>query len=402
MAEEVGTTKPLEINYIKYIALLVVIILIPIVLEFDLQGRKVFEKNTFFYLLCLVIPLLFIFGYEFIFQGKKIENKEMLMYFLIIAAIMAVFSYAYYQLAAYKEVFIVGYYVSIVLAVLGIIVGLAAAFAMFGNYFKSTSGVLSFITYFVFYIPCLLLDFVKYVVKELKITTKPIYILLIIELVIILLYFYLPKLFKTISKKEGIPLVDKNVFLNEELTYSIPREVLLDLNDDVKNKDNSNAKLSTTNRKNYSLSMWIYLNNYDPLVTEEEQEKNIIDFNNGLPKITFVNGNANKNVNVYFTNVGNNKSQSLKLQTQKWNNIVFNYQSTHVDLFVNGDLEQTFNFTNNLPNYTLVNNILKTGEDSNLQGAIANIRYYKKSQDNRKLVNYYNILKNKNPPTFNL
>ena len=92
----------------------------------------------------------------------------------------------------------------------------------------------------------------------------------------------MPKLFKTISKKEGIPLVDKNVFLNEELTYSIPREVLLDLNDDVKNKDNSNAKLSTTNRKNYSLSMWIYLNNYfDPLVTEEEQEK-YNRFNNGL------------------------------------------------------------------------------------------------------------------------
>ena len=125
MAEEVGTTvKPLEINYINYIVLLVVmLILIPIVLEFDLQGRKVFEKNIFFLFIMLSYSTLFIFGYEFIFQGKKIlKNKEMLMYFLIIAAIMALFSYAYYQLAAYKEVSIVGYYVSIVLAVLGIIV----------------------------------------------------------------------------------------------------------------------------------------------------------------------------------------------------------------------------------------------------------------------------------------
>tara|TARA_Y100000813_G_scaffold71558_1_gene50688 strand:+ start:1228 stop:2433 length:1206 start_codon:yes stop_codon:yes gene_type:complete len=401
MAEEIGTTKGPQLNYIKYIALLVIIIIIPIVLEFDLQGKKLFEKNTMLYLSVLIVPLIFIFCYEFIFQGKKIENKEMLKYFFGVAVIMVIFSALYHQLAAYKEFFTIGFYVSIFLAFIGIIVGLAVLFILFGNFFKSQTGVISFITYFIFYIPCLLLDLVKYLIKEFKLTTKPVYILLFVEAIVIFMYYYFPKLLSYISSKEGVPLIEKNIFLHQEQTFSIPNEVLIDLKDDI-TLNNSATVLDTTNRKNYSVSMWIYLNNYDPLVTDEEYEKNIIDFNNGLPKINFVNGNATKNINVYYTNIGNNKSMPLKLSTQKWNNLVFNYQSSHVDLFVNGHLEQTFEFTDNLPNYTLRNNIIKTGDDKNLQGAIANVRYYRLPQNNRKLVNYYNILKNKNPPTFNL
>ena len=116
MAEEIGTTKGPQLNYIKYIALLVIIIIIPIVLEFDLQGKKLFEKNTMLYLSVLIVPLIFIFCYEFIFQGKKIENKEMLKYFFGVAVIMVIFSALYHQLAAYKEFFTIGFYVSIFLA----------------------------------------------------------------------------------------------------------------------------------------------------------------------------------------------------------------------------------------------------------------------------------------------
>ena len=39
---------------------------------------------------------------------------------------------------------------------------------------------------------------------------------------------------------------------------------------------------------------------------------------------------------------------------QKWNNIVFNYFSTHVDIFINGNLEKSISL--NKENFPIYNN----------------------------------------------
>ena len=91
----------------------------------------------------------------------------------------------------------------------------------------------------------------------------------------------------------------------------------------------------------------------------------------------------------------------LQIPNQKWNNFVFNYNSKYVDLFVNGKLKRTFYFKQDIPEYNL-SDIVTTGSENGLSGAIANIRYYSRKMTQRDISSMYNLLSNKNPPTNNL
>ena len=108
---------------------------------------------------------------------------------------------------------------------------------------------------------------------------------------------------------------------------------------------------------NYSLSMWLYVNNYDAIRTDDMEETNIFNFNNGLPKLTLANSDKESSkIYVYYSNT-QTEQEEIFIPFQKWNNIVFNYYSTHVDLFVNGNLEKTqFHLDNsNFPDYSNTN-----------------------------------------------
>jgi hypothetical protein len=92
----------------------------------------------------------------------------------------------------------------------------------------------------------------------------------------------------------------------------------------------------------------------------------------------------------------------MKLPLQRWNNLVFNFSSTHADLFVNGHLERTFSFADGkMPTFTETD-VIKTGKINGLHGAISNIRYYTKTLSKHKITNMYNIFMKKTPPTFNM
>lgn len=382
MAEEI--IKSSKINYIKYGSFLFLIIIIPIIFEFSIKEKSQRTQNIFLYVSLLAIPLFFILAYDYIFQGEQISNMKMFQIFLVIAFVAAIIVFSYNELMQYAGVATFFTYLFTILFVLGIIVGLAMLFYVTSNYLKSLDGSASFLIYLLFYIPCLLLDFVNYVIDEFKLTTKPIYILLALEAVIIAAYVYLPKLINYISKKEGIPLIQSSTFLDMEQEYSLPEEVL-------EKKD----------RVNYSISMWLYLNKYDDLATNEE--RTLFSLNNGMPKITHKESDENKYLTIYYTNFGEKMSSSLELATQKWNNLVFNYHSGHVDLFMNGVLEQTFSFSEqNLPNYFDLQNKLLVGDERGIDGAICNVRYYRQTLSKRKIATFYNLLKNKNPPTFNM
>ena len=88
----------------------------------------------------------------------------------------------------------------------------------------------------------------------------------------------------------------------------------------------------------------------------------------------------------------------MTLPGQKWNNIVFNYYSDKVDLFINGNLEKTYVFDNNAPNYTANDNIT-IGTQDGLDGAVCNINYYTEPLTKTQVINAYNLLMMKNPPT---
>lgn len=395
-----------NLNYIKYLFILTTIILIPIIFEFALRNKSIFDKTYIYVVVSVFIPLLLILAYQYFGQGKAFDPTSLSNYLILFLAILFLVSIFYTQLAMYSTTFTYITYFYTFLFALMVITALAIVFYAFSNYYKSMDGISSYITYIVFYIPCLLIDLAKYLIKELNLTTSPIYMLLLFEALLILAYFYLPKMLEKASKKEGVPVIENTVFLDVETNYSLNEAAKLDLEDKVKNIY-TGQDIEKKNRLNYSLSMWLYINNYDAIRTDDMEETNIFNFNNGLPKLTLANSDKESSkIYVYYSNT-QTEQEEIFIPFQKWNNVVFNYYSTHVDLFVNGNLEKTFDLDNsNFPDYSNtslpITNEVVVGGNNEITGAICNVRYYKESLSQRKIANFYNLLKNKNPPTFNV
>ena len=162
--------------------------------------------------------------------------------------------------------------------------------------------------------------------------------------------------------------------------------------------------------KNYSISMWIYLNQQTHSFDGNRKNINIFSYGNlddMKPGISY-NNNYKKtdNKDIYtitFTGPAYNKQNfyDVELTSQKWNNFVFNYSHNSVDLFINGDLERTFMFDNNFPNYDPTD-LFTIGDNNGLNGAIGNILYYNKPLTSFQIADTYNLLMDKNPPRNNI
>jgi hypothetical protein len=230
-------------------------------------------------------------------------------------------------------------------------------------------------------------------------TTNEIYVLFVVEIVLILIYLYVPKLVSRIIQKDGIDLLADSAFLDIKK--------VIGNSDQMKIPDDGIFNIQQpTFRREYSLSMWVYLNTQSPSFMAYSRETPIFDYGNGKPKVVYFNNTSDPNhrdkIIVYFTD-SNLKpaSYEVSITHQKWHNIVFNYTSTHVDLFVNGSLEKTYDFIDNQPNYLVSDNIT-VGSTNGLDGAICNVKYFTSIQTKSQIANGYNLLMNKNPPTNNL
>jgi hypothetical protein len=133
-------------------------------------------------------------------------------------------------------------------------------------------------------------------------------------------------------------------------------------------------------------------------------EATIFSYGSGKPKIKYTNdindANNRDKINFYFTDSAMTPNYQKTIPSQKWNNIVFNYSGNRVDLFINGNLENTFHFDekNKRPSYSETDNITTGQNDQGIYGAICNVVYYKKNMMNNQIVNDYNFLVLKNPP----
>jgi hypothetical protein len=292
-----------------------------------------------------------------------------------------------------------------------IVMGMAIFFIIFSNYLKSLTGIQGFIVYLIFYIPCLFVDFFRYLLKEYNSTTNDVYILFVLEILFVLLYIYIPKLLQKISSQNGIVLLENSVFL--DIPYSLDTNAIA-----IKPSADPLSQQTTIGfRKNYAISLWTYLNSESTSNSAYSNESLIFSYGNGKPMITYYNQiddadptntkpmyvNSDKYI-VYFTDVNgsgkNDNTRKISLPSQKWNNLVFNYYSDHADLFINGHLELTFPFdNNNMPIY-LPGDDITIGSQNGLNGAVCNVRYYTAPLSQSKIIMMYNLLMNNNPPTF--
>jgi len=413
--DEFKKTPDMQNSVFKYSLLIFIIISIIIIFYFSSIDPKTMTTNKYLYLLLITIPLLIGMYYVIPFKSGNILYNIFVV-FLLLGFVVTIIYY-YSNSNAASSTFIS--YIMFFLIFLIIICGLAIFLYVFANYLKSLKGTSGLFIYLIFYLPCLLIDFIKYIINEFKLTANEIYILFFIELSLILIYIYLPLLLTKIVQRNGIVLMDNSAFLDIQKVIGNNKQFLIQ--ETKTDKINVNLK---SYRREFTLSMWIYLNSQPSNYSAYSKETPIFDFGNGKPKITYYNDKSTNNsiddekdkIIVYFTNTknatpntDNNKDDNndddsnrykFVLSKQKWHQVVFNYSSDYVDLFIDGNLEKTYDFNDNLPTFYPTDNIT-IGSTDGLDGSICNIIYYTTIQSKSQIANSYNLLFNKNPPIQN-
>lgn len=350
------------------------------------------------YLFPLVVGLIFLI--PTVFLGKESLNNG---YYIgvIIGTIVSLFGTVFYFYSNINDsAFSIANYIISGILSFGILIGLAIVFYFYSNYLKTQEGWGGFFVHLFFYVPCLILDLYNYIRKELELTTNVVYYLFITEIVLIFLYNYIPTIISKISVKQGTPLLEGSAFLDIEKPLISSYDLKL-----TAEKDDVNSPV--VYRKNYSLSMWIMINAHSENKFSYANETPIFNYGNGVPKITYVKKephNDKETLKVYFTNsqVSDDNNYIIEIDTQKWNQFVFNYTANSVDLFLNGSLEKTYRFEHDNPPVYTANDMVVIGANDGIDGAISNVRYYVGNLTRSQVTNSYNLLMKKNPPTNNL
>jgi hypothetical protein len=400
----------------KYGVVFLTMIFICVVAIYALLNQNTIENYIWYYMMAILFPLLIIFAMILNING---DFESMVLFFKILGGVGFVVGLVYiYTLISGKVQFVSGYVKYAVYAVIGLL-GLAILYKSFINYLSKLQGWPGFIAQLIFYIPCMLYDFLLYILDDLKLAPSSAYIILAIEFILIMLFFFVPWIVNitTNNNANGKLLLNKPVFLDKETEIANSDELIVPVSlQDLSNPDDRHLY-----RTNYCISMWVYI---DPMPSTNyaySKETAILTYGytdvKGIqyvkPMIRYYGGGDGKDQleqrNKYvfyfykYDNLGGLKEDKdmtyydVSLPNQKWNQIVLNYNRNVVDLFINGNLERSFFLKDHLPLYNPDDKIT-VGEEKGLRGAICNVMYYHHPLSQDEISTSYNLMVNKNPP----
>ena len=309
-------------------------------------------KSFYFYLFLCTFPILIAMYVGSPLYSEKLTNTTMFLYGGA-AIVVLIGLYYFYKIMNPGSVSILTT-LSTGLIVLGILVGLDILYRVLMRYVNMTRGWFGFFVQLLFYIPCLLIEFVQAFMDELSVAPSMVAVLFVIEILIVLGYLYLPRLLVYLRSDSMHVLLDAPVFLNKPAGSS-----------------NGNA------------------------------EANILSYSppgvyNGKPAIRYSGGN----LNFYLTNAESASADSVSLPIggQKWNYVVVTYSGQKADVYLNAELKYstTFNATvngqDNGPTYSSTD-VIQIGETGGVYGAMRNLVYYKTPINLGEIVDAYNISK---------
>jgi hypothetical protein len=242
----------------------------------------------------------------------------------------------------------------------------------------------SLVSKLILYFPCTVINFIDYLKEQWKITTKPIWILLFLEIVLIALKFIVPYVFQYLISHDGTHLLDNPIYLNKAKTLGTFENL-------HQTDNNSDPKF----KYHYAISAWFYINPQPPNTRPAyTRYTNILNYGD-KPRVEF-----NSLKNSFRVQVKTSEDNVVTLYTkegipmQAWNNIVINYAGGNMDLFFNGELVAS---KPNIAPYMKYENVV-VGAENGIEGGICNVVYYKKTLTKGDITMGYKLLKNKSPP----
>lgn len=274
--------------------------------------------------------------------------------------------------------------------------------------------IAKFLVELVFLIPCLFVIFLDIIKHEIKTTIPTVWIILIIEIILILLFFLIPFLFTHLNVHDGKVLLKGPVYLNkkyqvgtyqnvqknkffkdkiEEYKVSLFKDHTdyskLDLSGNLSDNTfeidkpmfNIKADLIINNKDksqfefkyNYGISFFLYLNP-QPTNTSVAYVKDTVIFDyDSKPKIVFNGINQNlKFICEDSQNLEKEVYSTNDIKFQKWMHIVVNYYSGSVDIFIDGTLRMTKNDLAPFMDYSKI----YVGSIDGINGGIRDVTYF--------------------------
>jgi hypothetical protein len=290
----------------------------------------------------------------------------------------------------------------------------------------------------IIYIPCLFLGLITTSQGAVGDTTRPIWIILAIEILLIAILFGGPFLLNYIGASNSqiiaapVPLRPKN---DTGLTTQSPK-IFIFHNTALNRSDSdkaTNCAPEEKKRYNYSVSGWFWINNN---VNAIDKDLEIFNFG-GVPRLTYnpnttdfkvscktvslATGMPDANENIVYNSRSNshnmknlsanernkfdilNDSHTTDTQIliQKWNYFVINYDGKSMDVFLNNSLVAKSDFF--VPDITM--QPITSGDDGGnpakpqgLTGNICNVSFHKEPLTLEQIRWTYNMLKAQDPP----
>ena len=277
------TNLPVGGKLLQYIIASVTVLYLFLLFYVISNNKNALDKNYLLYMFALIVPLAFMF---LVVLSNAKSNNVMIMAASCVFILMMFFISTYFpDGTAMAKGFYYSWFdfekipgfteessflASLVMKVIligCIVIGMSLFYNLFLNQSYRQEGILGFIIYFVFFIPCLVSDFIEYVANEFKTTPNIILVLFVLEIVFLLLYIYLPANILRNSLKNGKILIDGPMFLGNE-TILAGSDLLKKNDEEVKQLLRTGAISSIENstksiyNRNYAISLWF---SYNPI-----------------------------------------------------------------------------------------------------------------------------------------
>ena len=324
--------------------------------------------------------LLILFGVVVYTQNIASIGSALFSNRLVIGLVVAVLAicvlFALYAQASPASLLIVSVFMNFIVVCM-VIVALMILGSIAINYVRRTDNTLRFAVEFLFYIPCLLNARVQELWADWKMTPPITAVLLVVEIVLILVYLYIPLLIRWIVEPRGggVVLHGEPLFLDKGVQSIGTSEVARSCRD-------------------YAVAMWVSINPGQP--TESAIFTYGSNGSNGSykPRISYVGSR-----DAYKFELGpNTVIDHVRVPNQKWNYFVVNYRTSpsklsagsraSIDIFINGQLAHSEPMPSDIT-YSAADQFT-VGGSRPLYGSIGNIKYYPHSLSAAQIANMWN------------